>query len=681
MKTLLVEVGCEELPAAEIRSLAERLGEHLLQLLADHDLTTDASHKRVWSTPRRLAAEISGLQEATAPTKDWRRGPTVAQAKAPDGSWSRAAIGFAQSLNTTPDQLTERDVDGGRYMFGQLEKPGVSVHQLLASELQRLVGDLPKGRTMVWQPDGMRFVRPVRWLVVLLDQDVVACEVAGVHSGRSSAGLRGQPVVELASAQAYQAALAAAGVIVDPKSRRHQLVAGWQALLAVGESFDQEAALIDQVVDLVEGVRVLRGHASEVFAELPESILQAVLVDQMRVVPITLAGQLQPGFLLAFQSGDADVVRQGFERVLAARLADALFFTASDLAKPLADHAKSLAGITFLGKLGSLQDRQQRLQAMVPKVAREASLHLDEAQSAAAVRLVLADRATQAVAEWPELAGVIGATYAARQGVAEPVVTAIAESVLPLQAGGPLPASDLGWTLAVCLRADELVGGFVAGLEPTGSSDPFGLRRAAQALLSLLQEKRLAWQELVAEAEAGYSLPPNVRSEIGLKVDRFLRSRLEASWREAGHRPEAVAATLGTVLSHPARLASRLAAVEQMWEDSSFQALITVYRRASRLAEEGPIDPAAGEEAVLKKAVVDAEVAVERQLLQGQDLAALATLASLEGPLARFFDQVMVMDPNPVRRRVRQALLHRVKALSDRLVALSAVAGGREVSA
>ncbi|MHB1981834.1 MAG: glycine--tRNA ligase subunit beta, partial [Sulfobacillus sp.] len=246
-------------------------------------------------------------------------------------------------------------------------------------------------------------------------------------------------------------------------------------------------------------------------------------------------------------------------------------------------------------------------------------------------------------------------------------------------AGGPLPASDLGWTLAVCLRADELVGGFVAGLEPTGSSDPFGLRRAAQALLSLLQEKRLAWQELVAEAEAGYSLPPNVRAEIGLRVDRFLRSRLEASWREAGHRPEAVAATLGTPLSHPARLFSRLAAVEQMWEDSSFQALITVYRRASRLAEEGPIDPAAGEEAVLKKAVVAAEVAVERQLLQGQDLAALATLASLEGPLERFFDQVMVMDPDPVRRRVRQALLHRVKALSDRLVALSAVAGGREV--
>lgn len=678
MTRLLVEVGCEELPAAELRGLAERLGADLFQLLADHGLTSALSERHVWSTPRRLAAEITELQSATAPMSEWRRGPAVAQAKAPDGSWSRAAIGFAKSLDTTPDRLEERELDGGRYLCGQIERPGASLEQLVAKELQGLISGLPKGRTMVWQDAGIRFVRPLRWLVVLLDEDVVAAQVAGVQAGRLSAGLRGQPEVEIAHARSYQAALAKAGIVIDPAQRKDQLVAGWEGLLTAGESFDHDAPLIDLVVDLVEGVRVLRGDGGQVFSELPEAILRAVLVDQLHVVPVTRGGHLEPAFLLAYQSGEADVVRQGFERVLAARLADARFFTAADLAKPLAEHAKGLSNITFLGQLGSLQDRLERLQAMAPRVAKGAGLHLGGDELAEAARLALADRATQVVAEWPELAGVIGATYAASQGVSKAVVTAIAESVLPLLAGGPMPVSDLGWTLAVCLRADELVGGFVAGLEPTGSSDPFGLRRSAWALLSLLSARRLGWRELVTEAEAGYSLPPNGRDELARKVDRFLRSRLEASWREAGHRPEAVAATLGTPLCHPALLSERLAAVEQMWQESSFQALITVYRRASRLAEEGPIDPAVGEEAVLKKAIVDAEVAVERQLRQGQDLAALATLAGLEGPLARFFDQVMVMDPDPVRRRVRQALLHRVKALSDKLVALSAAAGGRE---
>lgn len=678
MTTLLIELGCEELPAAELRGLAEKLGADLFQLLADNGLTSAKSGLKVWSTPRRLGAEISALERTAGSTSEWRRGPAVAQAKGPDGDWSAAARGFAKSLQTTPEQLEQREADGGRYLFGELRKPGADLTELLAKELEGLVSRLPRGRTMVWQEDGIRFVRPIRSLLVLLDDELVPAQVAGVSSGRTSPGRRGEPAVEIEGAQSYQAALAKAGVVIDPSSRKDQLVAKWQRLLMPGERFDQEDPLIDLVVDLVEGVSVLRGQAGTVFSELPEPILRAVLVDQLYVVPIAQGEGLVPAFLLAYQSGEEAIVRQGFERVLAARLADARFFTAADLAKPLLEHAKGLSSITFLGQLGSLEDRLERIQAMAGRIAREAGLHLSDDALAQAVRLALADRATQVVAEWPQLAGVIGATYAAAQGVAEPVVTAIRESVLPSAPGGVLPASDLGWTLAVCLRADELIGGFVAGLEPTGSSDPFGLRRTGIALLSLLAERRLGWKELLAEAEAGYMLPPDRRDEIAQKVDRFLRGRLEASWREAGHRPEAVVATLGTPLCHPTLLAKRLAAVEQMWQEASFASLITVYRRASRLAEEGAIDPAQGEEAVLKKAIVDAEVGVDRQLREGQDLAALEILAGLEAPLERFFDQVMVMDPDPVRRRVRQALLHRVKALSDRLVALSAQAGGRE---
>ena len=677
MSTLLVELGCEELPARELPALSRAFGQSLLHLLTDHRLAGEGSAVQVWSTPRRLACRIEGLGLEAAPVEEWRRGPALAQARQADGSWSQAAVGFARSLGTSPDQLEERDTEGGRYLFGSSKRPGDRLVDLLGSELEGLVTRLPEGRTMAWSEAGTRFLRPVRWLVVLVDDEVAPIRVAGVTAGRLSQAGRGRPPVEIASPQRYEAALAEAGVVADRGARREALVAGWRGLLQPGESFDDAHPLIDQVVDLVEGVRVLRGQAGERFRRLPEPILRAVMVDQLRVVPISRDQELEPAFLLAYQTGEESVVRSGFERVLEARLTDASFFVEADLQKPLAEHARSLGQITFLGKLGSLADRLERVSRLAGELVRLGGLKVEPGLLAEALPLVLADRATQAVAEWPELAGVIGAHYARAQGAPQPVVEAIAQSTWPAPGQDRLPESDLGWVLALSLKADELVGGFVAGLEPTGSSDPFGMRRLAQGVLSLLAKGKVGWRDLIVLAERGYALSAQAAEEILLRVDAFLRTRLEASWREQGHPPEVVSATLGAPLYHPLRLASRLKAVEEMWPLPSFQSLITVYRRTSRLAAEGPIDPALGEEETLKKAVVAAEVAVERALLAGDDGAALATLAALEAPLERFFDQVMVMDPDPVRRRVRQALLARVKALSDKLVSLAALAGGR----
>jgi len=665
---LLVEIGTEEIPAVHLKEMAGRLATRLAEALGEAGLVSHGATAASFSTPRRLAALIDGVLAEGPAVVEERRGPPAARAREANGSWSRAAVGFASSIGLLPDALEERQTGDGIYLFGRRTVSGKRLDEHLAAILPGLVEALAEGRTMRWGYGALRFIRPIRWLVCLADAGVVPVTLGGLSAGRTTRGPRSGPDVEIPDASRYAATLRALGIEVE-RERRRQMVEDALAKAAEGESLFLPPGLLDEITDIVETPRVLRGHFDEAYLEVPAPVLEETMARQQRFVPLRRGAVLAPAFLVVANGGRDDVVIAGNEKVLAARLADARFFYRQDLERPLGDRVADLEAITYLENLGTLGDRAERLAGLTPAVAHAAGLAVDDDLARRAGRLALADHATQVVYEWPELEGTMGAIYARASGEAEEVAEAIGEGVLPREEGDSLPVTDIGWALATALRLDHLVASFAAGLEPTGGADPYAMRRAGIQILTLLEAREAGWTQGVAKAVA---LVGGDASLAG-RVDGFLRARLAARLTET-HRPDAVAAVLATNLDAPHAIRRRLAALERSLADATFLALVTVHRRAKKLAQAGGEGAQGAAEEMLSHAIEDARAQVDAALERGDDEAAFAACARLEGPLARFFEGVMVMDPEEAARRRRQGLLHRITTLVEGLSDLGRIA-------
>lgn len=706
MPTLLFEIGTEELPSWYVTQ--GRVG--LERLAAERLEAAGLSFGRVksFATPRRLAVLVEDLAERSDAREELKRGPAVSAAFTSEGAPSRAAEGFARANGVDPTELFTQETDKGAYVFVRKTVGGERAAELLPPLLAGLVRDLPAPRKMRWAEVETPFLRPVAWLVALLDETPLTFSAAGVEAGRTTRGHRflGDQALELSHARDYEEVLGGAAVLADPEARaRETLKTAQEAAASRGLSLQSAPGLLEEVVNLIETPIAILGHFDERYLSLPDEVLATTMIHHQRFFPtVTSGGSLAPYFVGISNNRvpDPSLVQRGYEGALNPRLFDAQFFWNADRARSMSQHAWALSGVGFHKDLGTMADKVARTQTAATELARTLELSESEKETlSAALPIYRADLATQMVDELPELEGVIGRAYALAEGLPAEVAETLEHGVRPVAAGGPLPTTAPGAVLSLADRLDKLVGFFALGLRPTGSADPFGLRRDAIAAARILNAQgwRVGLASVVRAAATAYSDSKLVVSaETENQVALFIWDRVTGLLELEGVPAPLVRAV--TADTPPVVTASRRAhLLRALSRESEFESLLQLYKRATNLAKklEQPtkINPKrfdSAYEAPLYEAIPVAEVALGellgavRQALPAWDLGSgpsgelgalpgLADVLALKAPLDAFLDNVHVMVENEAVRRNRLALLAAVSGSLRELGRLEVLEG------
>ena len=679
----LFEIGTEELPASHITSAIAQLREWVPGAL--DGLRLAHGDVSVWGTPRRLTVYVGALGVAQPDEERVVKGPPATAAFAKDGQPTRAAEGFARSRGVVVADLEVVEIDGGQYVVAHQRIEGRPALDVLAEALPEWIERLHFPRSMRWNGTGVAFSRPVRWLTALLGESVIPFTYADVESGRITRGPRpaGSPPVALAAAGDYGPTLAAYGVVLDPVARGEEILRQARAAAAkVGGDVADDAGLLEEVSNLVEVPTAVLGSFEERYLALPQDVLIAVMKKHQRYFPVFDAqGRIMANFVTIRNGGKehVDLVRIGNEDVIRARYADAAFFYGNDAHKPLADHREGLAKLTFQAELGSMLDKTQRLERLAPWVGERLAMDAGElTQVARAAELAKADLATHMVVEMTSLQGIMGREYALRSGEDPAVAQAIYEHYLPRYAGDRLPVSRMGIALGLADRADTLAGLFAVGMEPTGSADPYGLRRAAAGTIQILLEHAipLSLSDLVSQAVQ--ALP--VVSPAGTvdSVLAFLAGRLEGALRETGLAHDVVAAVLAEHAANPTHALRTAEQLARWVAHDQWRLLLDNYARCVRITRDQPsMELAPGalveeEELALYAALRTAEAQVGAE----SDIDALMqAFVPLVPHIQGFFDKVLVMADDSRLRNARLALLQRIAQLTRGIVDLSKMEG------
>ena len=687
----LLEIGVEELPARDVQMALDELRAALHAELAEERLAHEGID--LFGTPRRLALLVRGLADMQADRVETVRGPALSAARDAAGGWSSAARGFCASRGIGPDELVVRATPQGPYVFAHRHAPGRPAADVLALLLQDVVMNRDWPRSMRFGVADQRFLRPIRWIVALYGDSEVPVQIAGLRARALSRGHRtlAPDPIPLGRAQDYVAQMREAYVEVDIAQRRAMVreqveQAARDALLQA----DVDAALLDEVTQLVEYPTAFLGAFDPSFLTLPARVIATTMMAHQRYFPVlTDQGDLAPHFV-GVRNGDArhiaNVVR-GNEKVLSARLADAAFFYAEDLKVSPAVWRERLSRISYHARLGSLADRERRIGEIARGVADALDLAADvRGDLDLACTLAKFDLATHMVREFPELQGYMGAHYARAAGAAPQAAAAVSEQYAPELAGSPIAGSVVGQVLAVAEKAERLVGGFAIHGAPTGSQDPYGMRRAAMGIVRTLVEGRLeltlgSLVSMVArtfqdDGEAGAAIDEDLEAA----VRSFLSARVRVLLIEGGARQDLVDAIMAVRMNEPWRSALLADRLRGAVDDAPYRALGGLTKRVGNLAAKGgatgAVDPALFEdesESALQAAVGAAERAASAALEQDEPGDALLALLALERPITDFFAAVMVMDDREPVRENRLALLARTHGALTSVLDLSRI--------
>jgi len=670
-KDLLLEIGTEEVPAHVMPHLLADLKRLAGEMFAERRLAYESL--RTIGTPRRTVLLVTGLAERQEDVSTETRGPSVAIAFDAEGNPTKAGAGFARGQGIEPSALIQRD----GYVYASVHEKGAETAQLLAELLPELIRAIPLPNSMRWGDLDFRFIRPIRWIVALYGTGVVPFTLANVTSGNTSRGhrtLSPQDFV-ISSPADYEAACEKAYIIVDQERRRAMITEQIaETAQAAGGTAEITPDLLEEVLYLVEYPTALSGAFEEKYLALPAETVITPMRDHQRYFPVKAAdGSLLPVFITVRNGGreHLDVVAHGNERVLRARLADAQFFFDEDRKKSLAEHREKLKTVVFQQGLGSMYEKTERLMELVTAIVEDladddAAYETMAADARRAAELSKADLVTGMVTEFTELQGIMGRAYAALDGEKLAVARAIDEQYMPRFAGDELPQSALGFALSVADKIDNIVGTFSRGKIPTGSQDPFALRRQALGLVLMLieNESDLLLSDLVDEACDLYALDEAAREKMQTDVADFIRLRLKNVLTERGVRydvQEAVLADVDFVADVPVRAAY----VERLLASDGADALVQSFVRVgniARAAEDGEVDAAlfaAPEEGALLTAYEKADALFD----EGEDT--LAAEQELARAIDAFFDAVMVMDKD---ERVRANRLSLLKAIDNYLL-------------
>jgi len=675
------EIGVEELPASHLSGALAQLRQWVPETL--DELRLAHGEVQVWGTPRRLAVHVDQLAISQPSEDKVFRGPPARAAFDADGAPTRAAQGFARSRGVDVSELTVEDMDGGQYVVARARVEGRRALDVLAEELPGWIAKLRFPKTMRWNQTGVAFSRPIRWLTALLGEDVVPFLYAGLASDRITVGPRpaGSPRIALASAADYRPSLASYGVVVDVDARQAAVLRQAQdAAQDAAGSVPDDPALVAEVANLVEVPMAILGSFEPRYLDLPSEVLIAVMKKHQRYFPVLDAdGKMMANFVTIRNGGreHVDLVRQGNEDVIRARYADAEFFYTRDQKRPLATYRKGLEKLTFQADLGSMLDKTDRLHALAPWIGQLMGLGDLEIQSLKrAAYLCKADLATSLVIEMTSLQGTMGREYALISGEKPAVADAIAEHYLPRSSGEAVPSGNVGTVLAIADRVDSLVGLFAVGMAPTGSADPYGLRRAAAGLVQILLEKQLDLPLRTVVAKALDQLPVDAPDATLDKVLQFVAGRLEGALRDAGLAHDVVAAALAERGGNPTKALESAEQLSAWVRRDDWSLLLDNYARCVRITRgkpayaPAPSELVEAEEKALFAALLEAESAAASDV-DGL-LAAFEPMVSL---IQAFFDKVLVMAEDDAVRESRLGLLQSIAGLAKGIADLSRLEG------
>jgi len=696
-RDLLLEIGTEEIPAAFFPKCLEDLRRLVIEGLEGARLEHgDAS---IFGTPRRLAVIVRGVAERQQDVSRDEVGPPVKAAFDSSGAPTKAAAHFAQKVGVPVEKLGRTTTPKGEYLAARVEEKGRDAAQVLPGILEAAIRGIPWKKSMRWGAVEDSFARPVHWILTRFGGDVVPCRFAEVDSGGETMGHRflANRKVEIPSAAAYEESLREAHVIVDPAERREAVrAAAAKGAEQAGGVVLADDELLDHVTWLVEKPSPVLGGFDPGFLELPKEVLVSEMKGHQKYFSVTTPDgtRLLPNFVAIANTPvrDPDLARRGFERVLAARLADGRFFYDEDRKVPLIDRLDRLSKVTFQHQLGSVHDKVERFRSTARWLGE--TLGLDAATREhveRAATLAKADLVTGMVGEFPDLQGAMGREYAEASGEPAEVALGIFEHYLPRGQGDALPSSDVGAVVGIADRADTIAGIFGIGKPPTGTADPFGLRRACLGIVHVVLARRYHFSLGGLVDRALESLGPKLAqpaTAVRGQVLEFFRARLRALWSE-DHPVEVVEAVLAAGFDDLVATYDRLAAVDAMLGDAAFRALAEGFSRTN-IVEKAPavgagqVDRGLFEkpaEGALYERFVAAKAAVHEELGTGDYGAALRELIALRLPLDTFFTEVMVMAEDPGVRANRLRLLTEMRELFGRIADFGRMdlkrAGGR----
>ncbi|HVO58830.1 MAG TPA: glycine--tRNA ligase subunit beta [Dongiaceae bacterium] len=681
---LLFEVGCEEIPAGMLPRAEAEFKAGLEKQLAAENLSEGVTLE-VFSTPRRLTLRATGLLNRQADVENEVTGPPKSVAYDSVGAPTRAAVSFAEKQGIGLHEVYFLQTAKGEYLAAKQIKRGRATEHILAEALPRILHDLYWPKTMTWTGlSGARFIRPIRWLLALLDGKVVPFSYGGVASGNTTRGHRflGAAAIPVKSFADYEKRLLGNGVIVRPSERLAKIGRELEAHSKKGGyRVHEDAELLKLVTYLNEYPTVIQGSFAPAFLNLPDEILVTVMRGHQKYFAVEKRnGELAPHFLAVINLArdQKGLVRAGHERVLRARFADAQFFWESDQKCRLADYLPRLERVTYESRLGSYRDKVERFRGLARWLAEQwfnlglVQAHVSDADRAA--ELSKCDLSTEMVREFPELQGIVGGLYAKAQGEPDEVSDAVYDHYRPVGLDDPIPRNLIGCAVALADKLDSIVGCFAVGAVPTGSSDPFALRRAALGIVKIILEKKLTVSlalTIGAAARALHANPPKraVTPEQEKQVLDFLLDRARFVFKEKeGFNYDELNAVFRAGADDLVDARKRLEALRAIRKSRNFEPLTVSFKRIRKILEKAALP--AGEAQVvspqlfesdaergLYAAMQSAAPRVNEQKRLGQYKEALEVIAGLRPQVDKFFEQVMVMAEDEAVRKNRLALL------------------------
>lgn len=658
MNDLLFEIGTEEIPAGFLNPAAEQL-QSLFEAKANN-LKVPFDSAKTFCTPRRLALLVYNLADRQEDSLETSLGPSKKAAYDSEGKPTKAAEGFARSRGVSVTDLSLVETPKGEYLQLTREVKGEASSALLPDLLKELISELSFAKSMKWGSYQNTFARPIQWLVALLGESVIDIKHDGIASGRLTRGHRfmAPDEKEISNASAYKELLESAFVIPDFEDRKLRVTEEIKSAVA-GTDFSGPAEvaiderLLHTVTNLVEKPYGVCGRFDDKFLQLPDEVLVTSMREHQKYFPVVNGDQtLLSGFVAVNNTGVKNIAltREGHERVLRARLEDALFFFESDKKHRLEENVEKLSGIIFQAKLGSVKEKMDRVVKLTRLLCDELEPTLADTACRAA-ELCKADLITDMVGEFPSLQGIMGCAYALHDNEAEEVAEAIREHYMPLRSGAELPSSGAGAIVGLADRIDTIAGCFGIGQQPTGTADPFGLRRLSLAVLHIVQDRgySLALPDIVQKALALYGDRVDGSSETVELIVTFIKNRFNNDCAARGMDSRAVEAVTSVIFVDVNDCLKRIEAFSAMKKDASFEVLSASFKRVRNIVKDNS-DTSVDEnlfEAEAEKQLWTAYQALElsaRKGLQDRDyLGLLENMLQLKNPIDRFFDEVMVM--------------------------------------
>ena len=684
-KEFFLEIGSEEIPAGFIpRALTE------MEAMITRELTNarlSFSELKTMATPRRLALVVSGLPELQPDAQITATGPSKKAAYDSDGKPTKAAEGFARGQGVDVSQLKIITTDKGEYLAATREETGRPTREILAEMLPKMVADIPFKKSMRWGDLDVRFARPIHWIVALFGGSVVPFSFGNITSGDVSRGHRFMANMTFAvrDFNHYLEECERHFVIPDPERRKDIIRSATERVAKeAGGHLLKDEELLEQVAYLVEYPSAVRGSFSEEFLNVPKEVLITSMRSHQRYFSIVdESGSLMPGFITINNTlaDDPSVVVKGNERVLRARLSDARFFFEEDQKIRLDERVEALKKVVYQQKLGTSYEKMERFTSLATGLAERLNPGVKE-QTARAARLCKADLVSGMVGEFPEVQGIMGREYALLEGEEPAVANAIAEHYLPTQAGGELPASDVGAFVSIADKLDTICGCFGVDLVPTGAADPYALRRATIGIISIILEKgyRIPLTELINRSLALLAaklLRP--ADQVADEVLEFFRGRF-VNLMSGDFAGDVVDAAVSAGFNDLVDVKFRITALTEFRSHPDFEPLSIAFKRVGNIIKEGtdvPVDPALFEDAAegeLYEAFNAVSNIVKLKVTQGAWLEALATIATLRSSVDNFFDKVMVMAEDGRVRTNRLALLTAIARMFGRIADFTRIA-------